>query len=94
MEKGLRSDDIPDFEEVQNYVEDTGEVNWLVQEVTNSETPVPAIAQSIMELFKSRGRQKETYRAIAVMRHCFGGHPFGEDKAIEGVRKDSRLEKI
>lgn len=94
MEEGLRSDDTPDFDEIQNYVEDTGEVNWLVQEAINSETPIPVIAQSVMELFKSRGKQRETYRAIAVMRHGFGGHPFGEDEAIEGVRKDSRLENI
>lgn len=94
MEEGLRSTETPDFDEVQNYVEDTGEVNWLVQEAINSETPIPVISQSVMELFKSRGQQSEAYRAIALMRHGFGGHPFGANQSIEGVRKDSRLEKI
>ncbi|WP_408960490.1 phosphogluconate dehydrogenase (NAD(+)-dependent, decarboxylating) [Natrinema sp. 74] len=72
-------DDPPPFEEIPNVVEDTGEVNWLVQEAIKGETPVPVISQSVMELFKSRGNQRHAYRAISLMRHGFGGHPFGED---------------
>jgi 6-phosphogluconate dehydrogenase len=94
MEEGLRSEENPDFEEIPNYIEDTGEVNWLVQEAINSETPVPVISQSIMELFKSRGEQREAYRAIALMRNGFGGHPFGEDDYIENERETSRIRKI
>ncbi len=94
MEEGLRNKDNPEFDDIPNYIEDTGEVNWLVQEAINSETPVPVISQSVMELFKSRGEQKEAYRAIALMRHGFGGHPFGEDDYIEKEREKSRLEKI
>ena len=94
MEEGLRRDDTPDFEDIENYIEDTGEVNWLVQEAINEEISTPVIAQSIMELFKSRGRQKEAYKAIALMRHGFGGHPFGKDEYIERERDESRIEKI
>ena len=94
MEEGLRDDDNPEFEEIPNYIEDTGEVNWLVQEAINSETPIPVISQSVMELFKSRGEQKEAYKAIALMRHGFGGHPFGEDDYIEKERDTSRIDRI
>ncbi|MBS3815927.1 MAG: decarboxylating 6-phosphogluconate dehydrogenase, partial [Hadesarchaea archaeon] len=94
MEKGLRSEETPDFEDIENYIEDTGEVNWLVQEAIKNEVPTPVIAQSVIELFKSRGEQKEAYKAIALMRHGFGGHPFGKDEYIEKEREESRIEKI
>jgi len=41
MEKGLR--DTKDLEEIPCYVEDTGEVNWLVQEAIEKEIPIPVI---------------------------------------------------
>ncbi len=94
MEEGLREEEIPRFDDIDSYVEDTGEVNWLLLEAINQEIPIPVISQSVTELFKSRGEQKETYKAIALMRHGFGGHPFGEDDYIEEERKKSRLEKI
>jgi 6-phosphogluconate dehydrogenase len=86
--------DEQEFSEIPNYVEDTGEVNWLVQEAVKSETPIPVISQAVMELFKSRNEQSEAYRAIALMRHGFGGHPFGEDETIAEEREISRIEGI
>lgn len=84
-------DNAPEFDEVPNYIEDTGEVNWLVQEAVKGETPIPVISQSVMELFKSRGNQQSAYRAISLMRHGFGGHPFGEDEGILEERVTSRV---
>jgi 6-phosphogluconate dehydrogenase len=77
-----------------DYLEDTGEVNWLVQHAVAKEIPIPVISQSVMELFKSRLAKSEAYRAIALMRHGFGGHPFGPDESIARERKTSRVEKI
>lgn len=86
--------DDQEFNEIPNYVEDTGEVNWLVQEAVKNETPIPVISQAVMELFKSRTEQSEAYRAIALMRHGFGGHPFGEDETIAKKREINRIEGI
>lgn len=91
MEKGLREQS---FENIESYVEDTGEVNWLVQDAINREVPVPVISLAVMELFNSRGKGSDAYKAIALMRHGFGGHPFGKNKAIAGERKTSRIKKI
>lgn len=88
MEKGLREQK---FDSIQSYIEDTGEVNWLVQDALNKEIPIPVISQSVMELFKSRIKDSDTYRAIALMRHGFGGHPFGKDAYIAKERKNSRI---
>jgi 6-phosphogluconate dehydrogenase len=91
MEKGLREQN---FDKIESYIEDTGEVNWLVQDAINKEIPIPVISQSIMELFKSRIKDSDAYKAIALMRHGFGGHPFGKDEYIAKERKTSRIQKI
>lgn len=91
MEKGLREQD---YRKIPSYVEDTGEVNWLLEDAINKEIPIPVIAQSIMELFKSRTKDSDTYKSIALMRHGFGGHPFGRDEYIVKERKTDRIAKI
>ena len=99
MAKGLKKEDqfagtdTPDFYDIPNYVEDTGEVNWLVDEAIKGETPAPVITQSVIELFKSRGNQRHAYRAIALMRHGFGNHPFGEDESIRQERFEGRVDE-
>jgi 6-phosphogluconate dehydrogenase len=91
MEKGLREQD---YRKIPSYVEDTGEVNWLLEDAINKEIPIPVIAQSIMELFKSRTNDSDTYKSIALMRHGFGGHPFGKDEYVVKERKIDRIAKI
>ncbi len=80
-----------DFDEISSYVEDTGEVNWAIEEALNMEVPIPVIAQSVMELFKSREDSNVAAKAVALMRHGFGGHPFGK---AEGVAKERRTGKV
>jgi 6-phosphogluconate dehydrogenase len=91
MEKGLREQGLA---KTESYIEDTGEVYWLVQEAINKEIPIPVISQSVMELFKSRMNESDAYRSIALMRHGFGGHPFGKDEGIIKERKTSRIQKV
>jgi 6-phosphogluconate dehydrogenase len=77
---------------IPSYVEDTGEVNWLVGDALHLEVPIPAIALSVMELFASRdGAHRHAARAIAMMRHGFGGHPYGPDEDIARERREGRI---
>lgn len=92
MEKGLG--ETKDIKDVADYVEDTGEVNWLVQEAVEKEIPIPVITHSVMELFRSREKESDAARAVAIMRHGFGGHPFGKDDYIAKERKTSRIHPI
>jgi 6-phosphogluconate dehydrogenase len=92
MEKGLG--EIKAFQEIPDYVEDTGEVNWLVQEAVEKEISIPIITHSVMELFRSRQSESHAARAIAIMRHGFGGHPYGKDDYIAKERKTSRIHPI
>jgi len=91
LERGLR--ELEDLEEVPDYVEDTGEVNWLVEEAIEKEIPVPVITQAVMELFRSRRKESDAARAVAIMRHGFGGHPYGKDDYIARERKTSRVHR-
>lgn len=79
------------LDKVPSYIEDTGEVNWLVNDAIRMEVPVPVIAQAVMQLFNSRNEKRYWARAIAMMRHGFGGHPFGPDAAIVQERREGRV---
>lgn len=75
---------------IPGYVEDTGEVNWLVEDALRLEVAIPVITQSVMQLFLSRDETKNWARAVAMMRHGFGNHPYGPDDSIAKHRRTSR----
>lgn len=76
---------------IPGYVDDTGEVNWLVDDAIHMEVPVPVIAQAVMQLISSRDEDKFWARAIAMMRHGFGGHKYGHDPATERERRQGQI---
>lgn len=77
---------------IPSYVEDTGEVNWLVSDALKMEVAIPVITQAVMQLFTSRDKQQLWARAIAMMRHGFGGHPYGPSEPIANERRTGRVE--
>jgi 6-phosphogluconate dehydrogenase len=85
----LRED--PELARTDGFIEDTGEVNWLVDDALRLEVPVPVIAQSVMALFASRDRDRVAAKAVVEMRHGFGGHPFGRDDAVARERSAGRV---
>jgi 6-phosphogluconate dehydrogenase len=89
MEEAYRADG--GMENIPPYVEDTGEVNWLVNDAIVMEVPIPVIAQAVMQLFISRDDKKHSARAIAMMRHGFGGHVYGHDEATVRERQKGRV---
>ncbi len=88
MEAAYRQND--GLARVPAYIEDTGEVNWLVDDALHMEVAVPVIAQSVMQLFAARDDRKNWAKAIAMMRHGFGGHPYGPDDGIARERREGR----
>lgn len=89
MEKGLREG--PALDEVSPYVEDTGEVNWIIEEATCREVPIPVIAQSVWALMQSRDPERYASKSVALMRNQFGGHPFGPAPSIAQGRRISKV---
>jgi 6-phosphogluconate dehydrogenase len=81
----------PGIGEVPSYVDDTGEVNWLVSDAMDLEVPVPVIAEAVMQLLASRDGKRFAARAVAMMRHGFGGHPFGSSEPVARERHEGRV---
>ena len=89
MEEAYRTDG--GTEKIPAYVEDTGEVNWLVDDALHMEVPIPVISQSVMQLFASRDDRRNWARAIAMMRHGFGGHAYVPSEAVVRERREGRI---
>lgn len=89
MERGLRKEQ--GVAGISSYVEDTGEVNWLIEEALRIEVSIPVIAESVMALFRSRDTDNDWAKAVAIIRHEFGGHPFGRDESVARERKTGKV---
>ncbi len=70
----------PNLENIQAYVDDSGEGRWTVQESIDLAVPLPVIAQSLQARFRSRQDQPFGARLLAALRKQFGGHPVKEAK--------------
>lgn len=79
------------LEAIPPVVEDTGEVNWLVADALALGVAIPAIAVSAMQLVASRDDRQAWARAIAAMRHGFGGHAYGRDEETAREREEGRV---
>jgi 6-phosphogluconate dehydrogenase len=88
MEKAYREQKL---DSVSPYVDDTGEVNWLVDDALNMEVAIPVITQSVLQLVASRDRGHNAARAVSMMRHGFGGHAFGPSKSAAKERHHGRV---
>ncbi len=64
----------PKLENIEAYVEDSGEGRWAVQESIELAVPVPVIAQSLQARFRSRQAQPFGAKLLAALRAQFGGH--------------------
>jgi 6-phosphogluconate dehydrogenase len=63
-----------ELENIQAYVEDSGEGRWAVQESVELAVPAPVIIQSLQTRFRSRQEQPFGAKLLAALRKQFGGH--------------------
>lgn len=65
----------PEFEDIEGYVEDSGEGRWTIEEALANAVPVPTISASIFARFVSRQPEgSPAMKAVAALRNQFGGH--------------------
>ena len=64
----------PELQEVQSYVEDSGEGRWTVEESIELAVPLPVITQAVQARFRSRQENPFAGRMLAALRNQFGGH--------------------
>jgi 6-phosphogluconate dehydrogenase len=65
----------PDLERLGTYVEDTGEVKWVLAWALERDIPSPVISDSQQALMCYRDLEWPAAKAVALLRHGFGGHP-------------------
>lgn len=70
----------PRLEDLQGYVEDSGEGRWTVQQAIETASSAPVLALSIMQRFRSRRENTFPDRVLAALRRQFGGHAVKESE--------------
>jgi 6-phosphogluconate dehydrogenase len=65
----------PDLGELSTYVEDTGEVKWLLEWALGADIPAPVVSTAQTALMAYRDVDSPAAKAHALLRNAFGGHP-------------------
>ena len=70
----LALDEDPELDDLEGYVEDSGEGRWTLEEAVNNAVPAPVISAALFARFASRQQDSAAMRAVAALRKQFGGH--------------------
>jgi 6-phosphogluconate dehydrogenase len=74
MSEALRDpEEDPDM--LATYVEDTGEVKWVLDWALERDIPSPVISESQQTLMSYRDIGWPAAKAVALLRHAYGGYP-------------------
>ncbi|GGM11939.1 phosphogluconate dehydrogenase (NAD(+)-dependent, decarboxylating) [Promicromonospora citrea] len=72
MVKALADD--PKLAMLDDWVDDSGEGRWTVDEGIDLAVPLPVISAALFARFASRQEQSPAMKAVAALRQQFGGH--------------------
>ncbi|WIX80716.1 decarboxylating 6-phosphogluconate dehydrogenase [Amycolatopsis carbonis] len=64
----------PELDDLEGYVEDSGEGRWTLEEAVNNAVPAPVLSAALFARFSSRQKDSAAMRAVAALRNQFGGH--------------------
>jgi len=64
----------PELAKIDDWVEDSGEGRWTVDEAIDHAVPLPVISAALFARFASRQVDSPAMKAVAALRHQFGGH--------------------
>ena len=64
----------PRLDDIEGYVQDSGEGRWTVMQAIETATPAPVLTSALMERFASRRPNDFRNRVLAALRREFGGH--------------------
>jgi 6-phosphogluconate dehydrogenase len=73
MRDALREN--PDLRRLSTYTDDTGEVKWVLAWALERDIPSPVISDSQQALMAYRDLDCPAAKAVALLRHGYGGHP-------------------
>lgn len=63
------------LERLSSYVEDTGEVKWVLGWALGQDIPTPVTSAAQLALMQYRDQDSAAAKAVAILRHAYGGHP-------------------
>ena len=63
-----------EFDGIKDWVADSGEGRWTVQEAIDRDVPAPVITLSLQARFRSRQDESYGAKVLAALRNEFGGH--------------------
>ena len=66
--------DDPQLEQLEPYVQDSGEGRWTVQTAIDFDVPAHVITASLFTRFQSRQNDSFAMKMLAALRNQFGGH--------------------
>ena len=64
----------PRLGSIDDFVEDSGEGRWTVDEAIDQAVPLPVISAALFARFSSRQVDSPAMKAVAALRQQFGGH--------------------
>ena len=64
----------PGLAAIDDWVEDSGEGRWTVDEAIDLAVPAPVISAALFARFSSRQGESPAMKAVAALRQQFGGH--------------------
>ena len=64
----------PRLDELDGYVDDSGEGRWTIEEAINNRVAAPVMSAALFARFVSRQDQSPAMKAVAALRQQFGGH--------------------
>lgn len=67
-------DEDPGLQNIDDYVEDSGEGRWTVEEAIANAIPAPAITAALFARFESREDSSPAMKMVSALRNQFGGH--------------------
>lgn len=63
-----------DLSAIEDWVDDSGEGRWTVDEAIDLAVPLPVISAALFARFSSRQGESPAMKAVAALRQQFGGH--------------------
>jgi 6-phosphogluconate dehydrogenase len=84
--RALESD--PQLSQLHGYVDDSGEGRWTIEEAINLAVPAPVMTAALFSRFASRQDDSPAMKAVAALRHQFGGHAVHSAPSVGSTSDD------
>lgn len=82
----------PHLDDIDDFTPDSGEGRWTLMEAIDNAVPMPVLATSLFNRYRSRQDNSPQMQMVAALRNQFGGHAVAKKSELDDVNhaaKDS-----